>query len=304
MEKTLLEVIKDRRLALGNPYAYIDELSDFQAALASKKLLGNPHAYTEEIERMTTAVSRFDGIAIATAPISKPSQPAPLKKHSDQEIEQLVRKLQIRIWREFKANGIDNPFRALDPLFALQTIGYRTEVVDSLGTYGAGAQAIEVAGLINSKEKVVRVSTGQKSPYVQSFTTAHELGHALMHEGMDLHRDRPLDGTQNLPREQHEYEADKFATFFLMPRKLVTQLFEEIYGRAPFKLTDETMFALSSASQSRKEKRFSSLRDLSIHLSSIGAYNRVQFVPLHHRFKVSKKTMAIRLEELGLIQFN
>lgn len=301
MAKALIDVIKDRRRELKNPYAYMDELIELQAMQTHKRLLENPHAYVDEIDRLTTHVSRFDSLETAASAPPRESIPSKPAKHSDQEIEQLARQIQIKIWRMLKAAGATEPLITLDPFRALEEIGYQVEIPESLGTYGSGSQAIEVAGLINSKSRTVRIS-GQQPIHVRNFTAAHELGHALLHPGMELHRDKPLDRARN-SREQHEYEADKFATFFLMPRKLVAQTFEEIYGPAPFKLTESSSFALSRSLEAGK-KNFSSLRDLSLLLSSTGTYNGLQFVPLHQRFQVSSLAMAIRLEELKLIEFN
>ena len=48
------------------------------------------------------------------------------------------------------------------------------------------------------------------------FTIAHELGHALLHPNMVLHRDRPMDGSKSLQSKDYkELQANKFAAYFL-----------------------------------------------------------------------------------------
>ena len=96
--------------------------------------------------------------------------------------------------------------------------------------YNKFAQNIEQDNNVgtNKNEKLVQVSK-QFPQETQNFTAAHELGHAILHKQTVLHRDRPLDGSSNTPRIREEMQADKFATFFLMPSKLVEDIFFEMF---------------------------------------------------------------------------
>lgn len=116
-----------------------------------------------------------------------------------------------------------------------------------------------------------------------------------MHEGVGLHRDKPLDGSSK--RSGKEYEADKFASLFLMPRKQVVQKFESIFKTKLFILNEETRFAMNLDT----EERITSLRELSRILASINSYDRKNFKSMAEFFQVSVEAMAIRLEELELI---
>ncbi|WP_243853179.1 ImmA/IrrE family metallo-endopeptidase [Luteibacter anthropi] len=130
-----------------------------------------------------------------------------------------------------------------------------------------------------------------------AFTLAHELGHAVLHpEGGGIHRDRS--GSSTSPAE---VEADFSAIHFLMPERLVRERFEDPFGTAPFVLNDETAFALRMKNLDIAEERFPTERSLSRHLAGLEQYDTRHFPSLASIFGVSLTTMAIRLEELGLL---
>ncbi|MDZ7685297.1 MAG: ImmA/IrrE family metallo-endopeptidase [Gammaproteobacteria bacterium] len=158
---------------------------------------------------------------------------------------------------------------------------------------------IEVAGVIRKSELIVEVSP-QFRPEVRRFTAAHELGHALFHTTEGLHRDRALDGATTAARDRIEYEADRFATHFLMPRDQVKKAFTQRYLAPPFVVTEESAFALGFKNASALAERCRETRDLSRLLASADSYNAVSFTPLAEHFGVSREAMAIRLEELEL----
>src|SRR5690606_16288836 len=80
---------------------------------------------------------------------------------------------------------------------------------------------------------------------VQRFTVAHEVGHIFLHHPQGLHRDRPLDGgNSNTPRSRTEKEADRFAAYFLMPREIVEDIFEGIFGPYPGRVPMDLAFGL------------------------------------------------------------
>jgi len=115
-----------------------------------------------------------------------------------------------------------------------------------------------------------------------------------------VHRDRPMDGLKR-SRDQVELEADKFATYFLMPEKLVRNRFSGLFGAEEFNLNEETAFALSYTSLQEFRTKYRTHRDLARLLASTECYNRHHFVSLATQFRVSIGAMAIRIEELGLL---
>lgn len=301
-----LEEISKSRLLLQNPYAYLDgngaysafRESDALAAqslskqiTASRRLLEDPYAYLG-----------CDGDFSA---LPGRAQRGHSKKHrySNFEIEQKAREIQALVWKNKKIIWGDavptDPVDILDPAFALGLLGYDFDLEETLGHYRENGQSIEVAGLIDDVAKRVRISR-QFPVSVRAFTSAHELGHAVLHEARGLHRDRPLDGVR-LSRGVMELEADKFATNYLMPRKLVRDRFVGLFGMDCFVFDEDAVFALTHGSLSAFNSKHKTLRDLSRLLASVEYYNGYRFISLTNQFRVSVEAMAIRLEELGLV---
>src|SRR5690606_12973704 len=128
----------------------------------------------------------------------------------------------------------------------------------------------------------------------QRFTAAHELGHCLLHAGITLHRDRPLDGSRrSSSRDIREQEADWFSAFFLMPRKPIQQLFHKMFRTDEFVLNDNTAFALRPGQTTQLRAECQDLRSLSRILASAEQYDGVHFNSLASIFGVSVEAMAI-----------
>ena len=120
---------------------------------------------------------------------------------------------------------------------------------------------------------------------------------------MVLHRDRPLDGSDFSSRDLREIQADKFAAFFLMPRKLVKNVFQELFILKKFVINQNTVFAFGEDSVSNFRAKHRNLRGLSIFLASADNFRGRSFYSISKVFNVSVGAMAIRLEELGLVEF-
>jgi Zn-dependent peptidase ImmA (M78 family) len=306
MDKALERITKSRQL-LQNPYAYLDGHGSYSALLEaskparslgeqiaeSRQLLQDPYAYLDGDGKFN-ALPKFAKLDIN---VSKK------KRYLITEIEQKAKELQRKIWRNkdkiWGASRPTDPVDMLDPSVALKLIGYSFDLDESLGQYHNHGRLLEAAGLIDSQSRSVRISRQFKSD-IRIFTTAHELGHALLHEARGLHRDRPLNGTTR-SRDVIEFEADKFATYFLMPEKLVKARFADLFATDLFVVNEETAFGLSLCSLNDFNKKCKTLRDLSRLLSSAERYNGIHFISLASQFRISIEAMAIRLEELGLL---
>lgn len=134
------------------------------------------------------------------------------------------------------------------------------------------------------------------------FTLAHELGHAILHTGSKLHRDRAIDGSK-LNKNHQENQADKFATFFLMPQKIVKQVFQEIFEMPVFRINENTILQLGENNIEDFKKKCVNIHGLSRKLVEIKRYGRKSINPIKDIFGVSTETIAIRLEELRLVEF-
>lgn len=162
------------------------------------------------------------------------------------------------------------------------------------------------AGFLDGRRGIVVISR-EFSYEVQRFTAAHEAAHVVMHPWIGdrvLHRDLPSLGTQ-VRRQEHDREADYFAACYLMPRRLVETEFSRRFGsRIPVSLTEATLFAMR-VPESEVRTAFSAPAG-SLHFARLVAtsevWDRDRFKSLAQEFGVSPTAMAIRLEELGLVE--
>jgi len=305
-----IKQISAQRLLLMNQYAFLDGDGNLSAdpvceatleqISASRRLYKNPHAYDDGSGHLSAVVpskpsTRTEGIE------TKPYQPA------NESIERAVKELKEMIWRRRKEvwpdGDPDDLVEFLNPSVALMLLGYEFSKADSLGQFYSNGMSFEVAGILDRTNKSIQISR-QMAFETQSFTAAHELGHAVLHENMSMHRDRPLDGSkrENVKRDKVEKEADKFASLFLMPEKLVRPRFRRLFLCDKFTLNDNTRYALDpSESMGAHEDEISS-RVLARMLASATSFNGHYFHSLADQFHVSIEAMAIRLEELQLLE--
>lgn len=266
----------------------------------SRRLLQHPYAYLDEFGSFSALSNRSKPTDTFTA---APKKIIEESRHSHIEIEQRVKNLHRRIWQNrnkiWSNAAPPNPIDMLDPVIALKFVGYDCELDETLGQFYSDGKLIEIAGTIDKSSTKIHISRQFKNN-IQNFTAAHELGHALMHQTNSLHRDRPLDGTA-ISRDPIEWEADKFATFFLMPAKLVKTTFKKFFLTDKFFLNEETAFALGYGDFMELKGKVKTLRQLSTMLASAEQYNGRHFISLANQFRVSIEATAIRLEELELL---
>lgn len=311
-----------------NPYAYLNDLGSYSVILdgetvevqttdkiaASRRLLQDPYAYLDDLGGFSAAEDSAHGQPGASHAIPQQAEgrysflianERTKGRHSNAEIEATALDLQRRMWQErdqiWPDGAPSDPIGILDPSIAFKLLGYDFDIEETLGQFFMDGKQIEVAGSIDDSSMQARISR-QFQYEVRNFTAAHELGHALLHEARGLHRDRPLDGG-TMSREPIEIEADKFATYFLMPAKLVRARFENLFGTGKFILNQDTGFALARGTALDLNRDCRSLRDLSRILAGAESYNGRRFASLARQFRVSIEAMAIRLEELELVAF-
>ena len=279
--------------------------SDFQLKIhEDRKRLQNPYAHVtgdgtfDALPRSSTSAERMNlrSIRRRVKEAGRLSRP---------KIEAIARDLQAQLWRARESlfpDGIAvDALTVLDPFVALRYIGFRPELVESLDPYSWGGELDEVAGIIDRPARSVKISRRFPSP-VRKFTAAHELGHALLHDGEELHRDRAPDRIKSgIPRDRTEFEADAFATYFLMPEKQVRFEFESAFKAREFVLNEDTTFALNIGALDEVLASYQKPRELSKLLARTTYYDGVPFCSLAEQFDVSVEAMAIRLEELKII---
>ena len=295
MDNDESEILRKRRFILQNPSAHIEQLIEIEArtsAIAdvvsvSRVLLQNPYAHLD-------GEGRFSALPANIEPAEK--------WHGVNNIEQLAISVQRRLWKErlelWQDDTPTSPIDILDPEKAAYLLGFQMKQEESLGVYRGRSGRVAVAGILDRGANQIRIS--KEFPITtQRFTAAHEIGHLMLHPEMSVvHRDRALDG-KKLSRDRVEFEADKFAVFFLLPEKVVRKEFENRFLTQNFQLNEDTAFAFG---MKKLLDEIGEGRSLSRVLATAIKFNGKFFRSLSETFKVTPETMAIRLEELGLIQ--
>lgn len=270
--------LRSCRRLLQNPYAHLEEIE----ARDLLRLHENPYRTEQDVQEGGASLPR-----------------------SLSEIEAIVTNLQRRLWRMRMLMGLEsgsNPVEVLQPEYAAKLLGYKYALAPSARMIGANGKQIVVAGLFDPVNRIIRVGA-EIEPHVARFTGSHEIGHAVLHPHIaGLHRDRPLSGGRE-SRDRIEYEADKFATYFLMPGKLVRDQFVARFLDR-FRLNDESAYALFGKSASSASVFFPTRRHLSRALAEAVQFNGRYFDSMTEYFGVSVEAMAIRLEELDLVAGN
>lgn len=277
------------RRKLGNQYAFLDgngtfdhlAKSDIQPTVLSsaRVTLENPYAYLND-------KGTFDH---AMAPSQKRVPSSKRAESVFARIEGVVRDTHIKLWLNRKTLWNGNEVGAIDvlnPTIGAQFFGVVVDDSSDIGRYADDTGLYDIAGLLDRKQKLIRVSRSLPAPK-KRFTIAHELGHLLLHPDLVMHRDRPLDdySKANNSADPIEKQANLFAAFFLMPAKLVIEAFELRFGSIPF----------------AHMTKAGSLRDRAFHFANAEAYAGQRFNSLTSLFGVSPSAMAYRLLELRLI---
>jgi len=224
-----------------------------------------------------------------------------------EDIEKVVSEMQNTMWKYKKAIWIndtpENPIQAIDPLKALSLLGYQYETRTTLGQYFAKGKEVETAGVTDKNYKIVAISE-QFPPQTRYFTLCHELGHVVLHKKQRIYRDGPVEGSfSNNGQNWEEKQANNFATCFSMPKNIVISEFTRIYKTTKLVIDEDTMFRLNQGTVSNFRKKHRTLRDFSLFIAGTERYNDESFLSISKLFGVSKKAMAIRLEELELLEF-
>jgi formiminotetrahydrofolate cyclodeaminase len=226
-------------------------------------------------------------------------------RYSDEELRQIVKNLHSELWLNRDEIWTDTkqlqPVHIIDPATTFSLHGYSFEEKAGLGQYMIDGEIVEIAGFVDNQQKVAQVSR-KFAPDIRRFTSAHELGHAVLHEAKKLFRDRPLDGGIAGNQRSHiEREADAFAKYFLMPETQVREIFSQIFGPEQFYVNRNTAFALGFQSLEAMRTALPTMRQVSTYLATTRIYQGIAIRSLCEIFGVSQTAMAIRVEELSLI---
>lgn len=314
MSDTISRLISSSRLKYKNQYAHLDGDGRYSAIIDEailqkerKRILQNPWALEGTEESNHSVLTENSSSIYSPTHIQVDTVLAGKRKggaFSNNEIEKIVRRVHAELWKRreeiLPSRNAVNPLDLINPITALNQFGIEIKLHETLGQYNQNGSTFEVAGVIDHDSNSVSIS--RRFPKeIRNFTAAHELGHFVLHIATGLHRDRPVDSAESSFREIAEYQADKFASYFLMPAKQVRLIFERLFLCKAFQLNDATAFALGFGSLDDAARKLKTKADLAKFLASAEYFNGDRFESLSKHFSVSVSAMAIRLKELELI---
>lgn len=194
----------------------------------------------------------------------------------------------------------DHPLDLVDPAVALYSRGFDVISERSLGEMWDAGSHVRVAGIVDQDKRIVRIAAGLDEKE-RRFTTGHELGHVILHPGMDgLHKDKGISGP-SVRKDRMERDADAFSSCFIMPARLLLWRFREYFQTDFFRLDENSIFGLRLGPIDTVQRRVRTRRDIALTVATANSYMGTPFEPLCRFFRVSPTAMAIRLEEVGLV---
>ncbi len=191
----------------------------------------------------------------------------------------------------------------LSPKMAAALLGYVYNEVEKINCWPPNTKCNH-AGEIDPKGTIT-ISLDYPSE-VRLFTAAHEIGHAVLHPNEGLHRDIPVKeyGIYKTQRDIKEKEADYFAACLLMPRNLLRTAFQARFLNIPFIFNEHVIFSLGRNDCSSLLTAPESTLEREFILATAKRFNNQNFESLTEHFGgVSKTSMAIRLNELGIVRY-
>lgn len=181
-------------------------------------------------------------------------------------------------------------------------IGWRLEEVGALASVGALCRTVE--GECDYTDHTIRVAVDEADERRRRFTLAHEIGHAVLHEGLGDKRQRISSRRRvHSPGEvaaftRSEREANVFATELLMPERAVRERFRKVLGRDKVTVSQalKIVGSKSNVDRSRRNNYAEAAgvaKEVASYLGEEGS--------LRDFFEVSVDAMASRIMELRLI---
>lgn len=125
------------------------------------------------------------------------------------------------------------------------------------------------------------IVTTERSPKIQRFTAAHELGHWRLHRG-DLEWDTPDAVLSSRGAPEREREAQLFASHLLMPRQLVRRAMQTVEIVDATQTTDVQLYGVSRELQVSYEAAARQMQNLGI------------LQPPHVRELLKKKPLSVK----------
>ncbi len=221
------------------------------------------------------------------------------------EIEILAKKARKLVWDH---RGEIWPYKQVskldcsNPLAVCEIKGIKVEKFDDLGAskFNKG----RLPGIYDRGRNLITVNASM-SREDQLFTIAHELAHYKMHTGQTQFRDRPRFNDKNyFEKDQIEWEADYFATCFLMDEDLVKEQFNHRFGTYPMRINENLAWKMCDGNPRKiLSTEVNSLEREFAVAKYRGFIGERQFPSLADTFQVSVSAMARRIKELRLVSW-
>ena len=166
-----------------------------------------------------------------------------------------------------------------------------------------GGAEREIAGILERKSRTITVAS-KFSSQIRRFTAAHELGHLVLHRAIQSFRESPItdERLQQQRRTPIEREADLFGAEYLMPSRLVQDLYRRSFGDVlESSSIDEGISFYFAGGHSISDLRAMDLLDLAKIVAQTPPITTADSRPLTEIFGVSAFAMAMQLLDLALV---
>ncbi len=206
------------------------------------------------------------------------------RRLSRRGIESAASRLLLQYQAEFGV--IEEPPVPVDEIIE-RFLGFTLEFAD-LGGAAHGATNLEgrIVTIDESLDPVEHPAMEGRC----NFTAAHEVAHIVLHRETGGFQMPPPGAGSGFIQTEEEFErqADRFASYLLMPRRLVLPTYKKVYGS-----TDPLVI--------RPEAEKAGVANFGSREAFLRAAKEFHSQPLASVFKVSVDAMRIRLEELNLL---
>lgn len=231
-----------------------------------------------------------------------------MQKINYTNIQNEVKRLHQEIWRNKESLWPGQsllPIDMLNPEVVCRILGIEYLELNDLESqvFSFRGSKFKVAGLIDRQANKIVVSNAFPKN-ISRFTAAHEIGHWMLHPNQVMHRDRSIDGSNamNTSRPIEEREADYFAACFLMPARLVTEMFQQVFMTTiPMRFDDNVSFWVNPNEHESLLRTGENSLNREFSLARCTSFNSRHFYSLADQFRVSNAAMAIRIKELKLV---
>ena len=227
---------------------------------------------------------------------------------SYEQIQNQIKELHRELWRAKELlwpNQSVLPLQMLEPWAVAEILGVEYMELPNLGhqLFSFKGKMFKVAGTLDRQANKIAVST-EFSPTTIRFTAAHEIAHWILHQDEIMHRDRPIGGLTLEPRPMIEKEADYGAACYLMPARLLGDMFKGLFQtKIPLVINETVAFHLYPQDPQSLTLADENSLDRELAIARCRSFNGRHFYSLSEQFRVSDLAMAIRIKELKLIQW-